>query len=73
MIYNRPITRYNENNFNEIFKNKKINCSKLATVVEGDPKAPFWIAIIPRCRGGLYSFRRIDPLYPWYVPYIAEC
>ena len=24
-------------------------------------------------RGGHYSFPRIAPLYPWYVPYIAEC
>ena len=33
-----------------------INKSKLATIVEGDPKAPFSIATTPRCRGGLYSF-----------------
>ena len=45
---------------------------KLATVVEGDPKAPFSIATIPRCRGGRYSFPWIAPLYPWYVAYIAE-
>ena len=29
---------------------------KLATVVEGDPKAPFSITTTPRCRGGHYSF-----------------
>ena len=29
---------------------------KLATVVEGDLKAPFSIAITSRCRGGRYSF-----------------
>ena len=29
---------------------------KLATVVEGDPKAPFSIATTPWCRGGCYSF-----------------
>ena len=29
---------------------------KLATIVEGDPKAPFSIATTPRCRGGRYSF-----------------
>ena len=46
---------------------------KLATVVEGDQKAPFSIATTSRCRGGRYSFPRIAPLYPWYVPYIAEC
>ena len=43
------------------------------TVVEGNHKAPFSIATIPKCRGGRYSFPRIAPLYPWYVPYIAEC
>ena len=37
---------------------------KLATVVEGDPKAPFSIATTPRCRGGCYSFPWIAPLYP---------
>ena len=29
---------------------------KLATLVEGDSKAPFSIATTPRCRGGRYSF-----------------
>ena len=46
---------------------------KLATIVEGDPKAPFSIATTPRCRGGRYSIPRIAPLYPWTVPYNAEC
>ena len=46
---------------------------KLATVVEGDQKTPFSIATTPRCRGGCYSFPWIAPLYPWHVPYIAEC
>ena len=36
---------------------------KLATVVEGHPKAPFSIATTPRCRGGSYSFPWIAPLY----------
>ena len=45
----------------------------LATVVEGDPKAPFSIATTPRCRGGHYSFPLIAPLYPWYVPYNTKC
>ena len=49
------------------------SCYKLATVVEGDPKDPFSIATIPRCRGGSYSFPGIAPPYPWYVPYIAKC
>ena len=46
---------------------------KLATVTVGDQKAPFSIATTPSCRGGRYSFPYIAPLYPWYVPYIAEC
>ena len=29
---------------------------KLATLVKGDPKAPFSIASTPRCREGYYSF-----------------
>ena len=46
---------------------------KLATIVKGDQKVPFSIASTQRCRGGRYSFPWIAPLYPWYVPYIAEC
>ena len=46
---------------------------KMATVVEGDPKAPFSIATTLRCRGGHYSFSWIAPLYPWCVSYNAEC
>ena len=46
---------------------------KLATVVESDQKAPFSIATTQRCRGGRYSFPWIAPLYPLYVPYVAEC
>ena len=42
----------------------------MATVVKGDQMAPFSIATTPRCRGGHYW---IAPLYPWYVPYNAEC
>ena len=44
----------------------------MATEVESDQKAPFLIATTLRCRGGHYSFPWIAPLYPWYVPYIAE-
>ena len=40
---------------------KKVN---LATVIEGDPKAPFSVATTPRCRGGLFSISGIAPLYP---------
>ena len=46
---------------------------KLATVVEGNPMAPFSIATTPRCRGGGYSFPWIVPLNPWSVPYNSEC
>ena len=37
---------------------------KLATVVEGDPKAPFPIATTSMCRGGRYAFPWITPLNP---------
>ena len=37
---------------------------KLATIVEGDLKAPFSIATTPRCRGGSFSIPWIAPLYP---------
>ena len=37
---------------------------KLATVDEGDQKAPFLMATTPRCRGGHYSFPFIASLYP---------
>ena len=46
---------------------------KLATIVEGNQKAPFSIATTPRCWGGHYSFPRIAPLHPLYISYIAEC
>ena len=54
---------------------KTKNCKqvKLETEVEGDPKAPFSIATTPRCRGGRYSFSWIALLYPWSIPYNAEC
>ena len=47
--------------------------SKLATVVEDNLKAPFSVATTLRRRGRCYSFPWIAPLYPWYVPYNAEC
>ena len=37
---------------------------KLATLVKGNPKAPFLIATTPRCKGGCYSIPLIVPLYP---------
>ena len=46
---------------------------KLATIVEGNPKAPFSIATTLRCRGGYHFFPWIVPPYLRYAPYIAEC
>ena len=46
---------------------------KLATVVEEDLEVPFSIATTPWCRGGRYSFHWIFLVYPWSVPYNAEC
>ena len=43
----------------------------MATIVEGDQKSPFSKASSPRYKGGRYSFPKIVPLYPWYLPYIA--
>ena len=51
----------------------KYNPKKLANIVEGDSKAPFLIATTPSCRGGHYFFPWISPLYPWSIPYNAEC
>ena len=36
--------------------------SKMATLVEGDMKAPFSIAATPSCRGGFYSIPRNEEL-----------
>ena len=66
----------NQNKTKPFFKNYffdvRICKVKLANVVEGDQKAPFSIATTG-VRRGRFSFRWISPLYPWYVPYIAEC
>ena len=56
--------------FTNSYDEKKV---KLATVIDGDPKAPFLIATTPRYRGGHYSYPWIAPLYPWHVPYNADC
>ena len=48
--------------------NGKISKVKLATIVEGNPKAPFSIATTPRCRGGRYSFPGL--LYFILDPYL---
>ena len=45
-----------------VFMGKSTIYIKLATLVKGDPKAPFSIATTPRCRRGHYSW--ITPLYP---------
>ena len=57
---NAPATLKHLSNKNPLIGQKV----KLATVVEGDPKALFSIATTPRCRGGCYSFPWIAPLYP---------
>ena len=41
---------------------------KLATIAEGNPKAPFSIATTPRCRGGRHSFPGL--LYFTLDPYL---
>ena len=46
---------------------------KLSTLLEGDPKSPFLIDTTPRCKAGRNSFSWIAPLYPWSLPYNAEC
>ena len=52
----------------------KISKSKLGDPpVKGDLKAPFSIATTPRCREGHYSFPWIAQIYPWSIPYNAEC
>ena len=40
----------------------------MATIFEGNPKAPFSIATTPRCRGGCYSFPGL--LYFTLDPYL---
>ena len=49
-------------------KNGIICKVKLATIVEGNPKAPFSIATTPMCRGGRYSFPGL--LYFTLDPYL---
>ena len=41
---------------------------KLATIVKGNPKAPFSVATTPMCRGGRYSFPGL--LYFTLDPYL---
>ena len=51
-----------KHNRKEIFSSVS-TAYKLATLVDGDPKAPFSIATTPRCRGGHYSIALIAPPY----------
>ena len=53
----------------------------MATIVEGNPKAPFSIATTPMCRGGRYSFPEtkkntillvVELLAITWVPYILR-
>ena len=51
----------------------KLIVSKVSDRSRGRPEGSFLIATTPRCRGGYYTYPWIAPLYPRYVPYIAEC
>ena len=46
---------------------------KLATVVQGNPKAPFYIATTPKCWEDRCSIPWFAPLYLWSAPYNTEC
>ena len=50
----------------------KSKVSKVGDRSRGRLEGSFSTATTPRCRGGCYSSPWIAPLYPWYVPYIAE-
>ena len=52
----------------DIYTRIYIYIYKLATIVEGNPKAPFSIATTPSCRGGRYSFPGL--LYFTLDPYL---
>ena len=49
------------NNFLPDGDNSKV---KLATLVEGDSRAPFSRTTTPRCKKGRYALSWIAPLYP---------
>ena len=67
--FSKPFNSIDRGNMEQKKKKKEV---RLTTLVEGDPKPPFSIAITPRCWGGHYSIPWIAPLYPWYLPYNAE-
>ena len=55
----------NQKHFIELlFLSANVIKEKLATVVKGDPKAPFTINTTPWCRGGHYSIPWIALRYP---------
>ena len=64
-----PCKFFNTNSFYNIY----IKYILFVIEDEGNQKTLFSIATTPRCREGHYSFPWIAPLYPRYVPYIAEC
>ena len=52
----------------------------MATIVEGDPKAPFSIATTPRCRGGRYSYiymlsgvSQLSSVFPSVIQTFQKC
>ena len=47
--------------------------SKVDHLSRRRPKGSFSIATTQRYETGGYSFPRIAPIYPWYVPYKAKC
>ena len=53
------------------------NCVRIYNICKvskvSDHSRGWPIATTPRCRGGRYSIPWIAPLYPWTVPYNAEC
>ena len=57
----------------DLFSTDKKKYVKFTTLVEGDLKAPFSTATLPRFRGGHYFIPGIAPLYSWSLPYNAEC
>ena len=57
-------------NFNNTYTRNQLS---LATVVEGDSKAPFSIAATPSWRGERYSIHWFASIYPWSVSYNGEC
>ena len=69
----RLLSYYNIHNFASALNIRKyIVEKKSAAVVEGESKAAFSIATIPRCGERRYCFLWIASLYSWSLPYNAE-